>query len=116
MESLRKELKEDCKKIAPEIQSLSAKVSSLMSGIAETYTEVVDLKYRQGIERIEASHQVYSDGVSTSLDHWVLRFHSFASELETEYRLSTDSEKVRERERERRENRLICVFSRFTHI
>ena len=96
MESLRKELKEDCKKIAPEIQSLSAEVTSLMSGIAETYSEVVDLKYRQGIERIEASHKVYSDGVSTNLDHWVMRFHSFASELETEYSLSTNSEKVKE--------------------
>ena len=90
-------MKEDCKKIAPEIQSLSAEVSSLMSGIAGSYTEVVDLKYRQGIERIEASHKVYSDGVSTSLDHWVMRFHSFASELETEYSLSTNTEKVRER-------------------
>ena len=99
MDCLRKEMKEDCKKIAPEIQSLSAEVSSLKSGIAETYTEVVDLKYRQGMERIEASHQVYSDGVSTSLDHWVLRFHSFASELETEYRLSTDSEEVKERKK-----------------
>ena len=96
LESLRKEMKEDCKKIAPDIQSLSTKVSSLMSGIAETYTEVVDLKYRQGIERIEASHKVYSDGVSTNLDHWVMRFHSFASELETEYSLSTNSEKVKE--------------------
>ena len=97
MESLRKEMKEDCKKIAPEIQSLSAEVSTLMSKIEETYTEVVDLKYRQGIERIEASHHVYSDGVSTNLDNWVMRFHSFASELETEYSLNTNSEKVRER-------------------
>ena len=82
-------MKEVCKKIAPEIQSLSAEVSSLMSGIGETYTEVVDLKYRYGIERIEASHKVYSDGVSssTSLDHWVMRFQCFVSELETEYSL-----------------------------
>ena len=36
LESLRKEMKEDCKMIAPEIQSLSAEVSSLMSGIADT--------------------------------------------------------------------------------
>ena len=92
-------MKEDCKKIAPEIQSLSSEVSSLMSRIAETYTEVVDLRYREGIERIEASHQVYCDGVSTSLDSWVMRFHSFASELETQYRLSTDSEKVKEKEK-----------------
>ena len=88
-------MKEDCKKIAPEIQSLSAEVSSLMSGIAETYTEVVDLSYRRGIERIEASHKAYSDGISTNLDNWIMRFHSFAAELETEYRLHTDSEKVR---------------------
>ena len=87
-------MKEDCKKIAPEIQSLSAEVSSLMSGIAETYTEVVDLSYRRGIERIEASHKVFSDGISTNLDNWIMRFHSFASELETEYSLNTDSEKV----------------------
>ena len=113
MDSLRKEMKEDCKKIAPVIQSLSAEVSSLMSGIAETYSEVVDLKYRQGIERIEASHQVYSDGVSTSLDHWVMRFHSFASELETEYSLSTNTEKVREN---RTDLELFCLFGRFTNI
>ena len=113
MDSLRKELKEDCKKIAPEIQSLSAEVSSLMSGIAETYSEVVDLSYRRGIERIEASHQVYSDGVSTNLDNWVMRFHSFASELETEYSLNTNSEKVREGDQI---FQLICLFARFTNI
>ena len=107
-------MKEDCKKIAPEIQSLSAEVSSLMSGIAETYTEVVDLKYRQGIERIEASHKVYSDGVSTSLDHWVMRFHSFAAGLETEYSLSTDSEKVREKQIFQLLD--LFLFARFTNI
>ena len=108
-------MKEDCKKIAPEIQSLSAEVSSLMSGIAETYTEVVDLRYRQGIERIEASHQGYMNGVSTSLDNWVMRFHSFASELETEYSLSTDSEKVKEKEKIKF-FQFIFLFFRFTNI
>ena len=114
LESLRKEMKEDCKKIAPEIQSLSAEVSSLMSGIAETYTEVVDLKYRQGIERIEASHKAYSDGVSTNLDNWIMRFHSFAAELETEYSLSTDSEKVREKQIFQLLD--LFLFARFTNI
>ena len=94
MESLRKEMKEDCKKIAPEIQSLSAEVSSLMSGIAETYTEVVDLKYRQGIERIEASHQVYSDRISVDLEDWVSKFDRLELEREEEFRLYTNSERV----------------------
>ena len=116
MESLRKEMKEDCKKIAPEIQCLSAEVSSQMSGIAETYTEVVDLSYRRGIERIEASHKVFSDGISTNLDNWIMRFHSFASELETEYSLNTDSEKVREDGTKFFENKIICLFDRFTNI
>ena len=113
LESVRNEIKEDCKKIAPEIQSLSAEVSSLMSGIAETYSEVVDLKYRQGIERIEASHKVYSDGVSSNLDNWVMRFHNFASELETEYSLSTNSEKVRKKQILPRLN---LFFDRFLDI
>ena len=116
MESLRKEMKEDCKKIAPEIQCLSAEVSSQMFGIAETYTEVVDLSYRRGIERIEASHKVFSDGISTNLDNWIMRFHSFASELETEYSLNTDSEKVREDGTKFFENKTICLFARFTNI
>ena len=97
LESLRKEMKEDCKKIAPEIQSLSAEVSSLMSGIAETYTEVVDLKYRQGIERIEASHQVYSDRISVDLEDWVSKFDRLELEMEAEFRLYTNSERVRQK-------------------
>ena len=97
LESLRKEMKEDCKKIAPEIQSLSAEVSSLMSGIAETYTEVVDLKYRQGIERIEASHQVYSDRISVDLEDWVSKFDRLELEREEEFRLYTNSERVRQK-------------------
>ena len=96
MESLRKEMKEDCKKIAPEIQSLSAEVSSLMSGIEETYTEVVDLKYRQGIERIEASHQVYTDRVSVNLEDWVSKFDRLELEMEAEFRLYTNYQRVRQ--------------------
>ena len=88
-------MKEDCKKIAPEIQSLSAEVSSLMSGIAETYTEVVDLKYRQGIEKIEASHKVYSDRISVDLEDWVSKFDRLELEREEEFRLYTNSERVR---------------------
>ena len=88
-------MKEDCKKIAPEIQSLSAEVSSLKSGIAETYTEVVDLKYRQGMERIEASHQVYSDRVSVNLEDWVNKFDRLELEMEAEFRLYTNYQRVR---------------------
>ena len=87
-------MKEDCKKIAPEIQSLSAEVSSLMSGIGETYTGVVDLKYRQGIERIEASHQVYSDRISVDLEDWVSKFDRLELEMEAEFRLYTNSQRV----------------------
>ena len=97
LESLRKEMKEDCQKIAPEIQSLSAEVSSLMPGIAETYTEVVDLKYRQGIERIEASHQVYSDRISVDLEDWVSKFDRLELEMEAEFRLYTNSQRVRQK-------------------
>ena len=77
------------------IQSLSAEVSSLMPGIAKTYTEVVDLKYRQGIERIEASHQVYSDRISVDLEDWVSKFDRLELEMEAEFRLYTNSERVR---------------------
>ena len=97
MESLRKEMKEDCKKIAPEIQSLSAEVSTLMSKIEETYTEVVDLKYRQGIERIEASHQVYTDRISVNLEDWVSKFDRLELEMEAEFRLYTNSQRVRQK-------------------
>ena len=95
MESLRKEMKEDCKKIAPEIQSLSAEVTSLKDEIAGIFSEVVELRYREGLEKIEASHEVYTDGLSTNLHNWARRFDGFASELETEYRRYTNSDRVR---------------------
>ena len=67
----------------------------MMSGIAETYSEVVDLKYRQGIERIEASHQVYIARVAVNLEDWVSKFDRLELEMEADFRLFTNSQRVR---------------------
>ena len=88
-------MSEDCKKFSTEISCLSAEVTSLKDGIAGIFNEVVELKYREGLEKIEASHEVYTDGVSTNLHNWARRFDGFASELETEYRRYTNSDRVR---------------------
>ena len=88
-------MSEDCKKFSTEISCLSAEVTSLKDGIAGIFSEVVELKYREGLEKMEASYRVYTDGVSSNLHNWARRFDGFASELETEYILYTNSDRVR---------------------
>ena len=87
-------MSEDCKKFSTEISCLSAEVTSLKDGIAGLFSEVDHLGL-EGLEKIEASHEVYTDGVSTNLHNCARRFDGFASELETEYILYTNSDRVR---------------------
>ena len=95
---LRAELREDYKKHSSEIDSLSVELISLKEGIAETLNEVVGenyWKYWKGLEKIEASYQVYIESVSTSLHKWVREFESLAPDLEREHNLTTSYEQVK---------------------
>ena len=92
---LRGEMREDCKRLSSEIKDLAAELTSLRDGIAGTLTKVVGRRYREGLERIETSHQVYVDSVSTNLHNWVREFGNLASDMEREYNLTTNSEQVR---------------------
>ena len=95
VENKREELQSSLLKISSDLTSIGKNLSTMKSLAMETFEIVVDLKYKEGIDLIDSSYNIFLKGLK-NFEKTHTRFTGFIMELETKADLSFKEENIRE--------------------
>ena len=93
--SHEKELQSSLETISSDLTTMEKNLSTMKSLATETFEIVVDLKYKEGIDLISSSYNIFLKGLK-NFEKTHSRFTGFIVELETKADLSFKDQNIRE--------------------
>ena len=92
---LKLDVSDQFKVIAKEMKSLESDVKELKDIVTATFELIVDQRYKDGIESIEAAYQTFLDGAN-NMDATLASFDYYIVELQTNFNQHLKPEKIEE--------------------
>eukprot|EP00092_Neocalanus_flemingeri_P025111 GFUD01027228.1.p1 GENE.GFUD01027228.1~~GFUD01027228.1.p1 ORF type:complete len:752 (+),score=153.06 GFUD01027228.1:200-2455(+) len=92
---LKLDVRDQFKTISKEMKSLESDVKDLKDLVTATFELIVDQRYKDGIESIEAAYQTFLDG-SNNIEATLLSFDYYIVELQSNFNQHLKPEKLEE--------------------
>ena len=92
---LKLDVRDQFKNISIEMKNLESDVKDLKDLVTATFELIVDQRYKDGLESIEAAYETFLDGTN-NLDATLLSFDYYIVELQTNFNQHLKPEKIEE--------------------
>ena len=92
---LKLDVRDQFKTMSKEMKSLESDVKDLKDLVTATFELIVDQRYKDGIEAIEAAYKTFLDGAN-NIEATILSFDYYIVELQTNFNQNLNPEKIEE--------------------